>query len=63
MKWLHVQVVDDLLLALGLGQGGPEEGRGRAENDGVSFERLVAAHNGDVRHRVRATELVHHCEE
>ena len=63
MKRVHVHEVDGLLLALGLRQDGPEQGRGCAEDDGVSLQRDVAARNGHVRHRLTLAELFHQSEE
>ena len=59
MKRVHVHEVDGLLLALGLSQDGPEEGRGGTQDDGVSLQGDVAARNGHVRHGLALAELFH----
>lgn len=59
MERVHVHEVDGLLLALGLGQDGPQQRRGRAQDDGVSLQGHVSAGHGHVSHGLALAKLLH----
>ena len=59
---IHVHEVDGLLLALGLGQDGPQQRRGRAQDDGVRLQRHVTAGHRHVGHGLALAQLLHESE-